>query len=160
MANTYEAIATYTVPDTSTITVTFSSIPSTYTDLVMVCYLPSKSSSSETMLVRVNGDTGANYSTTRIEGTGSSAISGRVTGSTYAGVSGGGTDTTGLNIIINFQNYANTTTYKTFINRFNQTATSTSAAVNLWRSTAAINSVLIQGTAGYLGINSVMALYA
>ena len=34
--NTYEAIATNTVTGSSTTTVTFSSIPSTYTDLIIV----------------------------------------------------------------------------------------------------------------------------
>jgi hypothetical protein len=159
MPSTYTPIATYTVPDTTTITVTFSSIPSTYTDLIMVCYFPSKSSSSETMLVRVNGDSGTNYSSLRIEGTGSSAISGTTANSTYAAVSGGGINTTISNIILNFQNYSNTTTFKTILNRFNQPAVSTSATVSTWRSTAAINSILVQGTAGYLGINSVVSLY-
>ena len=61
--------------------------------------------------------------------------------------------------IINFNDYANTTTFKTFLARFGQAATDTDLTVNLWRNTAAINTILFQGTLGYLGNGSTFKLY-
>ena len=156
---TYTLIGTVTVANTTTITATFSSIPNTYTDLVLVYSMPSKSATNETMLVRVNSDSGANYSTTRLLGNGSTAASSRVTGSTYASVSGTATDASAMMGIIHFNDYANTTTFKTFLARFGQAAVETDTTVNLWRSTAAINTILFQGTLGYLGNGSTFKLY-
>jgi len=159
MPSTYQPIATTTVTNTSTITVTFSSISSIYTDLVLICSMTAKSASSETMLMRVNSDTANNYSSTRLIGDGSTAASNRVSSNSYATISGGNTGTPDSMIIVNLMNYANTTTYKTFLSRFSQAANETDAAVSLWRSTAAINSLVIQGTVGYLGNGSTFTLY-
>lgn len=159
MPSTYEPIATYTVPNTTTITATFGSIPSTYTDLILICSLTTKSASSETMLMRVNSDSGSNYSSTRLIGDGSSATTNRTTSLNYATISGGSTGIADSMIIVNLMNYANTTTNKTFLSRFAQAGTETDAIVSLWRSTSAINTVAIQGTVGYLGNGSTFTLY-
>ena len=44
------------------------------------------------------------------------------------------------NLIVNIQNYANSTTYKTTLSRVNNAANGTGAIVGLWRNTAAITS--------------------
>jgi hypothetical protein len=49
--------------------------------------------------------------------------------------------------IVNFQNYANTTTNKTILTRGSVAAGQVTAAVSLWRSTAAITSIVLY-TAG------------
>jgi len=157
--NTYTQIANVTVTNTSTITANFSSIPSTYTDLVLICSLTAKSASGETMLIRVNSDNASNYSSTRLIGDGSTATSNRVSSNSYATISGGSTGTADSMIIVNLMNYGNTTTYKTFLSRFSQAANETDTAVSLWRSTAAINAITIQGTIGYLGNGSTFNLY-
>jgi hypothetical protein len=59
MAFTYEPIATYTVTSTDT-TVTFSSIPATYTDLRLIAQ--TYNSTANTNYMQFNGDTGSNYS--------------------------------------------------------------------------------------------------
>jgi hypothetical protein len=154
MTATYEKIATTTV-GTDTNSVTFSSIPATYTDLVLVMQI--KSSSSDTIRFRFNSDSGSNYSTTRLSGTGSSAVSDRENNSTITAGSNYGWPTSTLGAtthITQIMNYSNTTTYKTLLTRANQASNGVDACVGLWRSTAAINAVSI-ATAAYGGSSSV-----
>jgi hypothetical protein len=136
MATTYEPIATATT-STSPGSYTFSSIPSTYTDIYYVIRAPSAGYTNLT--VRVNGDTGSNYSVTQLYGNGVSAASLRYTSITngLGGVGNGASIMRG-----NFMNYANTTTYKTWVSRGGTgNGTYIDAVVSMWRSTAAINSI-------------------
>ena len=75
MPVTYTPIATYN-GDGSATTITFSSIPQTYTDLVLVMPIFTTVNANES--VRINGDTGNNYSSTWITGNGSTAASSRL----------------------------------------------------------------------------------
>jgi hypothetical protein len=135
--STYTPIATSTVSTASSYT--FSSIPSTYTDLIVV--FGGVASGLDTMAFRFNGDTGTNYSDTVVGGDGSSAYSNRRTNQTLAYY---GTPSTSQSTVIgNIFNYANTTTFKTSLGRGNTTSSQVESRVNLWRSTAAINSVTI-----------------
>jgi hypothetical protein len=54
-------------------------------------------------------------------------------------------------------NYSNSTTYKTILGRSNAATSGTSAAVGLWRSTSAINSIEI-GTVSFTA-GSTFSLY-
>jgi hypothetical protein len=155
--NTYEAIATQTVGSGIT-TVTFSSIPSTYTDLVIVVNA-SLTAPDSNLDYRFNGDTGANYGYTSVSGNGSSASTTRFGGATKGRLDNFGyMDTTMSTHIIQVMNYANTTTYKTTISRANNTANGVSASVNTWTSTAAVNSIsLISGVTFVSG--STFSLY-
>ena len=140
MAATYTPIASITL-GAAAASVTFSSIPSTYTDLVVICNTGTTVGGTNATF-RVNSDTGSNYSTTRLIGNGSTAISARDTSGTmgYFSVlsSSGNVDS---NYIVHFMNYSNTTTNKTVINRGNNAASATSVNVSLWRNTAAITSI-------------------
>jgi malate synthase len=142
MASTYEKIATYTVASSGTIsTFTLSSIPSTYTDLVLV-YAAAATPGPE-FWMRFNSDNAGNYSRTLLSGNGTSAISNGSTNSTKAFLNDGVTANIVTNGIVNIMNYSNTTTYKTTISRSNATSDAAQALVNLWRSTAAIASITI-----------------
>jgi len=137
--STYTPLATQTL-STATATVTFSSISSSYTDLVLIIN-GVINTAEEGIITRVgNGsiDTGSNYSTTYILGSGSTASSGRETSATsiIAGRIQDGTYNS--TSIINYMNYANTTTYKTVLGRGND-STYVIQHVGLWRSTSAIN---------------------
>ena len=134
---TYSLIESQTL-GSATATVTFSSIPATFTDLILVIRARTISANYN---LRLNGDTGANYSYTVIAGNGSSATSSRSSSNTVIGLTytGSGAPMTKLQI----QDYANTTTYKTVLNRQDDAANATVASVGLWRSTAAINSITI-----------------
>jgi hypothetical protein len=138
---TYTLISSNTLGSAAS-SITFSSIPSTYTDLVLVCSGKMVSGSANNNLLRFNSDSGSNYSRTYLYGDGSSAFSGRTTSTTslqfpYF-------DSTNFNItIVNIMDYANTTTYKTALSRNCQPAETATAEVGLWRSTAAITSITV-----------------
>jgi hypothetical protein len=140
MANTYEAIATQTLGST-TASVTFSSIPGTYTDLFIVCENLKYVTGDDDGYVRFNGDTGNNYSWTQLNGSSSTPTSNR-NSNTFGirSINGMGTVSPGTTLI-NVQNYSNATTNKTTISR--HSTNFAGAFVGLWRNTAAITSVTI-----------------
>ena len=162
--STYTPIATTTLGSAQA-SYTFSSISGSYTDLVLV-FNGATTSSGATMRMTVNGDSGSNYSDTALDGTGSSAISTRHSGATYIAVTNdiGIAGTLGAQTtIIQLQNYANNSTYKTVLFRANN-ATSTgypgvSAVVGLWRSTAAITSITLTTASTTFLAGSTFTLY-
>jgi hypothetical protein len=141
MPTTYEPIATTTLT-TSSSSVLFSSIPQTYTDLVLVTNLISASGGQD-LDIRFNGDSAANYSWTSLYGTGSVVASTRNSNDTKFRTDFYGYIETTLreNAIIQIQNYSNTTTFKSAISRANNANTGVDLNVGLWRSTAAISSI-------------------
>lgn len=141
MAITYEPISTTTLGSAAA-TVTFSSIPGTYTDLVLVCNGGITIAAGNAHL-RFNSDTGSNYSFTDITGTGSAASSARGTNQTSCILNSYGYPENDMNwnCLVHIMNYSNTTTYKTLLSRSNQADNGVSALVGLWRSTAAITSI-------------------
>ena len=74
--STYTPIATQTLSSGQS-SITFSSISSAYTDLVLIAAI--KGTSTIYRQLTVNGDNGSNYSMTDLFGDGSSAGSGRQT---------------------------------------------------------------------------------
>jgi hypothetical protein len=90
-------------------------------------------------------------------GTGSSAVSARYSDSwVWAIPDGAGAM---QNAILNFQNYSNTTTYKTTLTRASLPGASVTAAVSLWRSTAAINSIEVALSSNEYSAGSTFTLY-
>jgi len=150
MASTYTPIATTTLGSAAA-SYTFSSIPSTYTDLVLVGNA-STTVANGSITMQFNGDTGTNYSYTFLYGTGSAAGSSRSSNAQIIGLMGFaaqvpiGDRAMG---IAQLQNYSNTSTYKTVLVRNTPSVSSTvEAAVGLWRSTSAINSITILAISG------------
>jgi hypothetical protein len=147
MASTYEKIATTTL-SSDVATVTFNSIPATYTDLVLVTNFATDSNGTYNHYLQFNGDTATNYSHTVLYGTGSAVASARQSSvsAIYIGPWGTAIDTTHrVATIIQINNYSNATTYKTTLGRWNNTANEVGTGVGLWRSTAAITSILFKG---------------
>ena len=138
--NTYVALATNTL-SSATASVTFSSISSAYTDLVLV--IDCSVTVSASPLITVNADSSAIYSETFFRGNGTSAASGNITSTSSINTAVNPTASTQFNEIIQFQNYANTNIYKTILWRGNSTPDFALAGVGLWRNTAAINSIEI-----------------
>jgi hypothetical protein len=150
MAATYTPIASITL-GADAASVTFSSIPQTYTDLVIVCNVSgSRATYGGDFLARFNGDTGTNYSNTILRGNGSAASSARDTSGTE--INYGVISPTGNfgPAVIHIMNYANTTTYKTSLARTNDAGQSTNICAGLWRSTAAITSILFYPGSSYV----------
>lgn len=141
MPGTYEPIATTTLGSAAA-SYTFTSIPSTYTDLVLIIN-GGASSATYSFKMQVNADTAANYSDTSLRGNGSAASSGRNSANTSMRSEANPTTTLNNNWIANFMNYSNTTTYKTVLVRGNNASAWVTTNVNLWRSTSAITSIKV-----------------
>jgi hypothetical protein len=142
--NTYEAIATQTLGSAAA-SVTFSSIPSTYTDIRLI--VTGSLSAADNTAIRLNGDTGSNYSSTYLGGNGSAASSGRFTSTTQA-LLGYLDITTQMVQKFDFMNYSNTTTNKTILCRSDSSSVFVEASVGLWRNTAAINEITLKFFSG------------
>ena len=139
--STYEPIATTTLTGTAT-TIDFTSIPNTYTDLVLI--ISAATNSGDNIFYRFNSNTSAIYSTTFLYGTGSSALSTRRTSQTTGRftVYGFPSTTAGEQMTIcNIFNYANTTTYKTVLSRSGRGNSGLEAEAGLFASTSAISSI-------------------
>lgn len=164
--STYSPIASQTL-SAAAASVTFSGIPQTYTDLILVVTGYLANNDAYTARFTFNGDSGSNYSQTNMTGTGSTAKSSRFSSATsiIMGSNDLGWSTTAANrnvSIVQIMNYSNTTTYKTTIARSNQPAGSYPAAeseVGLWRSTAAITSMVITGGGADFAAGSTFNLY-
>jgi hypothetical protein len=146
MAITYEPIVSTTLTS-ATANVVFGSIPSTYTDLVLIIAAGNSTTANDIIQAQFNSDTGSNYSFTQFLGNGSSATSGRSSNNTQMrfGICSNNAET---NAIIQIQNYSNTTTYKNSLSRINNPNVNLYAVVNLWRSTSAITSILLKMESG------------
>jgi len=158
MPATYESIATQTLLS-NTASVTFSSIPSTYTDLVLVINGDAIGGNNNLSLRVGNGsiDSGANYSYTRLYGFSTTAGSGRASNTTKGGQLGWGTNQS--SVIYQFMNYSNTATNKTVLGRGTDTAI-VDLGITLWRSTVAINTIqLFMDSAENLKSGSTFTLY-
>jgi hypothetical protein len=154
--STYTPIATTTL-GSATPSYTFSSISSSYTDLILVAGNFGMNTAGSALRMRFNGDTASNYSDTFIVGDGSTATSGRessVSSIRVGGLSVGPATTNTDTIIIQVQNYSNATTYKTALIRDSSSANEVGAVVGLWRSTAAINSLTL---VSYNGTHNILA---
>jgi len=159
MPKTYEPIATTTVATTGN-TVTFSSIPATYTDLILVSFARRgiNSSGGDGLKCQFNGDSASNYSFSFGAGDGSSANYSTSTGQTIF-IAGSCGDSKYNASICHILNYANTSTYKTVLTRANDTTDqNVSISVSLWRSTSAINSIYINAANGF-NSDTIFTLY-
>jgi hypothetical protein len=156
MPSTYTPIATTTLGSAGT--VTFSSIPSTYTDLIVVA--AGTATGNGQFSLRFNGGTSL-YSTTTLTANGSGAGSTRETAPTYLQLGYYEYFDSNQTVAIgHIMNYANTTTFKTVISRTSNASAGVGASVGLWRSTAAINSVTVLPTAAYnFSAGTVVSLY-
>lgn len=108
MPSTYTPIASQTLSNSSSSSVTFSSIPQTYTDLILVAN--GTSTSLFTLQMRFNSDASNNYWTNYFNGTGSAAASGRQ-GAMNTILLGEFYPTNNTNIV-QISNYTNSTNYK------------------------------------------------
>ena len=160
MAATYTPIASITLGAAAS-SVTFSSIPQTYTDLVLV--MNTKGSTANYPRVIINSDSGSNYSRTYLTGTGTSAVSGRnsnlVGNASLTAYAVNSSSNFVLNIIVNVFNYSNTTTYKTMLSKANDANTGVDLSSILWRSTSAITNLQLALDTGDYASGSTFNLY-
>lgn len=138
------AIATQTLSSTAS-SITFSSIPSTYTDLRLVI-VASLTSGNDNLGLQFNSDTATNYSFTTLGGTGALAQSARGTSVTTIDFNDRGSMSTQLSTFTSdVFSYAGST-YKTTLNTTSNDKNGSGTVertVGLWRSTSAITSIKI-----------------
>ena len=158
--STEVAIATQTLGSANQY-ITFSSIPSTYTDLRLTLVATSSNLNSFAN-VTFNSDTSTNYSTTWLYGTGSSASSSRLTSTSALrmfelGVS----NTIPQFYTMDIFSYAGST-YKTALCSGSEDRNGSgevSRNVGLWRSTSAINTLRIDNLSGTFSTGTTATLY-
>ena len=163
MAATYELIASNTLGSAAA-SVTFSSIPATYTDLV-VRWSARKDNTNVLLRVRFNSDATTLYSTTFIQGDAASPISAQADDenqwSSRVEISTDSADTFSSSEIY-IPNYAGS--QNKVGSQFDATENNSSTAylrvaANLYRSTSAISSIVIDSTTGNLVADSSFFLY-
>lgn len=159
---TYEPIATTTLGSNAA-SYTFSSIPGTYTDLIVICSNLTNTTAN-TLCIKFNSDSATNYSWVTASYGAASTIASYKPANDSRGVALGGyveglNATTPGNYIGQVMNYSNTTTYKTTLGRGSNVATDVEAIVGLWRSTAAITSVTVAPSGGNMKTGTVLSLY-
>jgi hypothetical protein len=164
MANTYVLIASSTVGSGGAANIEFTSIPSTYTDLLVKVSSRMASGSSE-ILVRFNGST-SSHSGIRLQGTGSSVNS--ATNFTAAGVYineevyATHTADTFSNLELYVSNYAGSAN-KSFssdgVTENNATQAFAQLTAGLWSNSAAITSITFYHSSGNFAQYSSAYLY-
>lgn len=159
MPATYEPIQTYTLGSAAS-SITFSSIPATYTDLRLVLN-NIHSSTSGNLTISFNGvPSGTSHSWTYIEGNGTAANSARVSNEPSISASRVNTVTVGNTFLYNFDifSYAGSTN-KTCLITSSQDRNGSGVASNfvgLWRNTAAITSIVLTSA---MAIGTTATLY-
>jgi hypothetical protein len=160
MPLTYEPIATTTLSSSAS-TITFNSIPATYTDLRLV--LTAKSTIGGGVVYpafRFNSDTGTNYSNTFLLGNGSTASSLRGSNETQMGISSNGSDSTYFGFYtLDIFGYAGSTN-KSILATASEDANGGGTVIrtsHLYRSASAISSILLRN--GTYEIGTTMTLY-
>jgi hypothetical protein len=159
-AQTYEPIATNTVSGSSTTDIVFTSIPSTYTDLLIS--ISSKFSAAAGAGMYFNTDApsaNTKYSITSLGGNGTTAASGRASNVSVTYLNNYSGSSTQQNIFAHINNYSNTTTNKTILIRANDTGSYVEAGVSLWRDTSAINKITIYTSGAVWVAGSTLTLY-
>jgi hypothetical protein len=143
---TYKALATRTLTGTAT-SVTFSNIPATYRDLIVIYSGTSTNTIIGSLTLRFNADSGSNYAFVAMDGSGGGATSG---GSSFTSIPAGLTINTGISSgIAHIMDYSATDKHKTVIARGNAMGDSyVRALASRWANTAAITSILCENNAG------------
>jgi hypothetical protein len=156
MPATYEPIQTYTL-SANTSSITFSSIPGTYTDLVLIAN-SGQVTADGFYGIRFNGDSNTNYSNTQILGNASTIISNSNNSTNIGYVHSTNEGSVEDTLVINIPNYQNTNVFKNILSRSNSKSYRVVLSLSMWRSKSAITSVTLSGGSNLLS-GSTFTLY-
>jgi hypothetical protein len=151
---TYTPLATVTLGSSAS-SVTFSSIPATYRDLIVV-FVGSASTAAD-LRIQLNADTGSNYSFVYAFGAPPSVFSaaGTQNGLTFGAVDGNQTLSK-----ISIMDYSATDKHKTSLTRWDSASSNAVAMyASRWANTAAVTSLLVFPTSGTLSTGATVNLY-
>jgi hypothetical protein len=167
VTSSFESIATATGTGSSN-TITFSSIPGTYKSLQLRCNVLTTTDADAGLRIRINGDTGSNYSYHYLQKSGGGAVTAAGAASQSTIVVGGSDllSTYPCVSLIDIVDYASTSKNKTLRmttgmssnGTFNDTLAISSGA---WFNTSAITSITIytNGASDYFSTSAKFALY-
>jgi hypothetical protein len=146
----------------------FANIPQIYKDLYIVTTTKDAATTGDHVLkIIINGDSGSNYNVTRLFVNGTSATSDIQNNTTWGGWTAVTNNSTANSNIFSVNkthilNYSNTSTFKTLIDE-SAADTNGSGFVyhcgTIWKSTAAINNLVIATTNGGMAAGSTVHLY-
>ena len=170
VTGSFESIASATASGSST-TVTFNSIPSTYSHLQIRAITKNSGTASSgvgSYSFRFNSDSGSNYANHYIDGNGTSPFAAGSISNTEmtarrssANSNASFTNMVGVSII-DIHDYASTSKYKT-VRTFGGTDLNTQGALalssSLWRSTSAVNSITFISGSGNWTNQTTFAIY-
>jgi hypothetical protein len=136
--------------------VSFSGIPNTYRDLILVCNVIGVGSILDSDYMKFNGST-SDFNNVQIYGNGSAAASnagssGRISnyentiGRTYSS-------------IVNIFDYSTTDRQKSYVSKYNSDDAGTGAFAGRWAQLAAVNAIDIYPQSGNYAIGSTFNLY-
>ena len=157
--STYIPLANLTLGSSAS-SVTFSSIPATYRDLVLVvnATLPSEG----VPRVRLNGDSGTNYSYVTMLGSSSGAQSFNASTDTFVRLGQTGTGFSGNQFIgiAQFMDYSATDKHTTvLIRNGDDSVRAVAATANRWANTAAVNQIEVFASANTFAAGSTFNLF-
>lgn len=143
--------------------ISITNIPQTYQDLILVLN-GSMTGTAGSLVYEINGGGGGIYSATWMNTTSTTGTSRYTAGGLHciAGWSTSITANSPMLGISEFINYRNTSSFKTVISMGGSTGNTNhiETAVNLWRSTAAITSLLIYNNGGgFISAGSTVTIY-
>jgi hypothetical protein len=151
MANTFELISAVTVGSGGAASIDFSSIPSTYTDLVLVLSTRTSTGSIQGDCTITFNGSGSSYSQRIVYSSGSGTASITETAITYRADGSTATASTFDNTTVYIPNYAGST-YKSVsldnVTENNATGAFAALGASLWSNTAAINQITVTPNGG------------
>lgn len=154
---TYIALANLTLTGTDS-SITFSSIPATYRDLVVT--INGKTTGNADIGLRLNGDSGSNYSFVYMGGNGSTTASGSTGSQTSIVLDAYFWRSSEISTCIaHIMDYSATDKHKTVLSRNNVAGGGVDAFANRYASTSAITSVEVRTTANAFDTGTQINLY-
>ena len=169
VTNSYESIATVTVGSGGSATVTFSSIPATYTHLQIRGIGRSLEANTglDIIYMRFNSDSGSNYSWHQLFGSGSGVSAAAGTSSSFmrSGLLTLNSEPADIfgDSVIDILDYANTNKYKTIRSlsggEYNNTRGGICLFSGSWRNTNAVTTVTLQPSVANFAQYTQFALY-
>lgn len=156
--STEVAIATQTLGSAAS-SITFNSIPASWTDLRIVFTTPA-AAANYYLYIELNGDTSATYSRTILDGDGSTANSSRSTADNFSLI-GYMSSTVPTFRTVDIFSYAGST-YKTLLTNSNQDKNGSGEIYNivgLWRNTSAITSIALKPQTSTLPTGTTATIY-
>jgi hypothetical protein len=148
---TYTPLANVTLGTAST-SVTFSSIPATYRDLILV--LQTTNATNSFAFLRFNGDSGSNYNHVVMFNGGNE--SGANLAQAYIGTTSGTYQSIVKSQILD---YSATDKHKSMVSRSDAAQGLVGASSARWANTSAITSMLVGVASGIFPVGSTFALY-